>query len=220
MYYGLRIFNGTGTTVQSVTVQYAGEQWRDSSLTGDTLAFSYQVGPTVTTLTGAFTPFPALNFVTPTNTGALAPVDGNAAANRTVVTSTIVVAIPAGQEIMLRWEDIPEGVIFNQGIGIDDVSVTFGILGPTAAGVSISGQAVTAGGVGIGNAVLILSGGSLERPLIARTNAFGYYQIDGVPAGATYLLEINSKRYIFGQPTQVINAQDNVTGVDFIADGK
>ena len=121
---------------------------------------------------------------------------------------------------MLRWGNEPEALLVSHGLAIDDVNVTFGILGPTAAPISISGQAMTAGGVGIGNAILVLSGGSLERPLIARTNAFGYYQIDDVPAGATYLLEISSKRYIFGQPTQVINAQDNVTGVDFIADGK
>jgi hypothetical protein len=91
---------------------------------------------------------------------------------------------------------------------------------PTVAPVSISGRATTASGVGIGNAILTLTGGLLSEPLIARTNPFGYYQIDGVPAGGTYLLEISAKRYRFVQPSLVINAVDSVGDADFVAESK
>jgi len=221
MYYGLRIQNDTGTNVSSVRIQYAGEQWLAFFPIAQTLAFSYQVSPTdITSLTaGTFTPEPALNFTTPV-TGFAGPLDGNQAANRAALDQTLIVAIPPGSEIMLRWEDAADAAVLNHGIAIDDVTVSFFIFGPTAANVSISGRAVTASGVGIGNATLVLSGGLLPEPLIARTNPFGYYQIDGVPAGNTYLLEISSKQYTFAQSSQVINAQDNVAGIDFIADSK
>ena len=118
---------------------------------------------------------------------------------------------------MLRWQDVDDSGN-DQGSGIDNLTVT--LLAPTAAGVSVSGQVRTAAGVGIGGATLLLTGGSLTEPLVARTNPFGYYQFDEVPAGGTYLVEISSKRYSFSQPSQVISVQDSVTGVDFIVDGK
>lgn len=218
VYYGLRIRNGTSSPLQSVRVQYTGEQWLAFFPVAQTLAFSYQVSPTpITSLTGAFTAFPDLDFATPVNNfdGAL---NGNAAPNRTVIDETFFVAIPSGSEIMLRWEDVAEAPLISHGIAIDDVTVTLSALGPTAAPVSISGRVTTANGGGIGGAVLVLSGGQLEQPIVARTNPFGYYQINGAPAGATYLLEISARRYTFSQTSQVIHAQDNVTGVDFIAE--
>jgi hypothetical protein len=118
---------------------------------------------------------------------------------------------------MLRWSD-PDDPGTDQGMGIDNLTVT--LLAPTAAGITVSGRVTTPDGTGISGAVLTLTGGMLEQPLTARTNSFGYYNIVGAPAGSTYLLEINARRYTFPQSSQVIHAQDNVAGVDFVAEGK
>ena len=114
----------------------------------------------------------------------------------------------------------PRHWYLNHGVAIDDVTITFSTLGPTAAPVSISGRVTTANGTGIGNAILVLTGGQLAQPLIARTNSFGYYLIEGAPAGEIYLMEVSSKRYTFSPSSLVINAQDNVSDADFISDSK
>lgn len=90
-------------------------------------------------------------------------------------------------------------------------------LAPTAAGVSISGRVVNSRGVGISGATVTLSVGSLAQPITARTNAFGFYRLDDVPAGNTYILSANAKRYAFQNPTRVINLQQSLTNEDFIA---
>jgi len=220
MFYGLRIQNDTGFTVRFMRVQYTGEQWRAFSLAAQTLGFGYEVSPLdITTLAaGPFTNAPPLNFTTPVNSLAGA-LNGNLAANRVTLDQTIALTISSGSEIMLRWEDVQEATVFSHGIAIDDVTVTF-LLAPTAAPVSISGRATTSSGVGIGGAILTLTGGSLTGPVVARTNPFGYYQFDDVPAGGTYLIEISSKRYSFSPATQVINVQDSVSNVDFVCEGK
>ncbi|PYT00995.1 MAG: hypothetical protein DMF63_04845 [Acidobacteria bacterium] len=217
-YLGIRIQNNCPTTATAIQVQYVGKQWRSGSTNPQTVTFGYQVsaGDITDLLTGTYTTFAALSFTTPVNNNAGA-LDGNAVANQLTFNSTIPISLPFGSEIMLRWQD-PDDAGNDHGMGIDNLSVT--LLSPTAAGVSVSGRVMTGGGTGIGNAVLVLSGGTLQQPLIARTNPFGYYEFPDVPVGATYLLEISSKRYSFAQSSQVIQPQDNVTGVDFISDGK
>lgn len=222
LYYGLRIQNDTASPFQSVRVQYAGEQWLDFYPATQTITFSYQVsaGDITSLTTGTFTSVTPLTFTTPSNTLIAGPLNGNLAANRVALDLTFVVAVPAGSEIMLRWQDTAEPTIapFNHGVAIDDVTVTLSSLAPTAAHISISGRATTPDGRGISGALLVLSGGQLEQPLTARTNPFGYYQIDDVLPGSTYLLEISARRYNFTQTSLVINAQDNVTGANFMTE--
>jgi cell division septation protein DedD len=88
----------------------------------------------------------------------------------------------------------------------------------TAAGVSLSGRVTTADGRGIRNAKLVISGNSLEEPRIATTGSFGYFTFDGLSAGETYVVTVNSKRYTFSIPSRVISLVDNVVDADFVAD--
>lgn len=90
-------------------------------------------------------------------------------------------------------------------------------LRPTAAGVSISGRVMTATGRGIVNVRLVLSASSGES-LYAQTGSFGYFKFDDVPAGNTYILTIHAKRFVFAQPTRVINLTDELTDVNFTSE--
>ena len=76
--------------------------------------------------TGDYISVPALNFVSPNSDPALmhSAVDGNAAANRRVITATVNVTIPHGGEIMLRWIDRIDDPGFDHLLAIDDVIVT------------------------------------------------------------------------------------------------
>jgi len=124
VYLGVRIVNNTGLPITSLYVDYYGEQWSiaENGTNVNTLAFSYQVGATVTSLTaGTWTNVTALDFTQiytsaqsagmggsacgGTSAQCLA-LNGNLSANRRRIQGCFNVAIPAGQEIMLRWIDL------------------------------------------------------------------------------------------------------------------
>jgi len=91
------------------------------------------------------------------------------------------------------------------------------VAGPTAANASVSGRVLTANGNGIrGVFVTItdLNGDSLT----VRTSSFGYYAFEEIPAGATYVISVWSKRYQFSQSAQVVTVTENIEGVNFTAD--
>jgi len=87
----------------------------------------------------------------------------------------------------------------------------------TAANASITGRVLTAGGQGIRNAEVVLSGGTLTEPMRVQTGSFGYYNFPSLETGQTYILTVNSRRFIFAVPTQVVSLTDNIADLDFIA---
>lgn len=89
---------------------------------------------------------------------------------------------------------------------------------PTAANASISGRVTTADGRGITNVWIIIGGGSLSQPRTVRTSSFGYYRVEDLPAGETYILEIRAKRYSFTNPTRIISLTEDASEQNFIAD--
>ena len=99
----------------------------------------------------------------------------------------------------------------NGGWGIEFFSAT-------AANASVSGRVTTAEGFGIRNATVVITGNSLSSPITATTGSFGYFTFDGLRTGETYVVTVNSQRYTFGKPSQVISLIDNVVDADFTAD--
>jgi uncharacterized delta-60 repeat protein len=93
--------------------------------------------------------------------------------------------------------------------GVTDVN------NPTAAQVSIGGRVLTADGRGLTNARVTITGpDGVARTTI--TSSFGYYSFDGVESGATYVVAVGSKRYIFTPRT--VQVVDNVADLDFVAE--
>lgn len=87
-------------------------------------------------------------------------------------------------------------------------------LEPTAAHVSVSGRVITAIGFSIRNARVVLTGqNGFVRT--AQTNSFGYYRLDDIPVGQTYVMEALAKSYSFTPRT--INVTDELTDVDIVA---
>ncbi len=217
MRLGLRIANNSGGPISSLEISYTGEQWHDGgSGSPQTLAFAYRKDVNVNDLTtGTYTPVPALSFISPTVGVGPTALNGNSLANRTFRSSTIVVNLAAGQEIMLRWEQV-DAAGGDHGLSIDDLTVT-GRGGPTAAGVNVGGRVVDASGRGLGRVTVMLSGGGLSEPMRAVTNAFGNYTFADVPAGDVYVLSVRAKRYRFTDPVRVIDLADTLSGIDFYA---
>lgn len=89
---------------------------------------------------------------------------------------------------------------------------------PTAAAVSLGGRVMTADGRGIRDARLTIAGGSLNAPQVFVTGSLGYYNIDGLVAGESYIVTVSSNRFTFTAPVRVFTVVDSVGDANFVAD--
>ncbi|MEQ1642256.1 MAG: LamG-like jellyroll fold domain-containing protein, partial [Pyrinomonadaceae bacterium] len=121
--FGASFTNSTGSAISSLAVAYTGEQWRlGTASRTDSINFEYSTDATSLS-TGTWTPASALNFVTP-NTVTTGAKDGNAAANRTALSSTISgLNIPNGGIFWIRWTDT-DATSSDDGLSVDDFSLT------------------------------------------------------------------------------------------------
>jgi hypothetical protein len=120
---GAAFTNNTGSTIQSLSIGYTGEEWRlGTASRTDQLNFQYSTNAT-DLVTGTWTTVTALNFVTP-NTAIVGALDGNAAANRTVLSTTInSLSIPNGATFWIRWTD-NDATGADDGLAVDDFTLT------------------------------------------------------------------------------------------------
>ena len=142
--------------------------------------------------------------------------------NKVLVNVTFTVAANASGTAAVAFSDTParrktSGDDPNTPLAqptFTDGTVT--VLGPTAAGVSVSGRVWTANGRGIQNVTITLTNANGESR-IARTTSFGYYQFNDVPVGQTYIINAAARRYQFDQATRALNLNDAVDGINFVA---
>jgi CSLREA domain-containing protein len=86
----------------------------------------------------------------------------------------------------------------------------------TAANVSIGGRVLTNSGRGISNVrVSITDTNGNSRTVLS--SSFGYYHFDEISAGQTYILQAQSKRYQFANPTQILSVNEELSDVNFTA---
>lgn len=103
------------------------------------------------------------------------------------------------------------------GAGSNNHTLDAGFISvPTAAGVSVSGRTVTAGGNGIRNVLVTLveANGTVHTTV---TGSFGYYRFDDIEAGQSAILTIYGKRHTFANPVRFISVSEKLSDVDFIA---
>ena len=121
---GASFTNDTGSTIGSAAIAYTGEQWRiGTAAREDRLDFQYSTNATSLT-TGTWTDLDALDFVAPTTTGTLGPLNGNAAANRTAKSGSIGgLTLASGSTIWIRWTDF-NATTADDGLAVDDFNLT------------------------------------------------------------------------------------------------
>jgi hypothetical protein len=83
---------------------------------------------------------------------------------------------------------------------------------PTAANVSVGGRVTTSAGAGIKGALVSMAD-AFGNKRSALTNSFGYYRMDDVPAGASYVIGVTAKRYQFAD--RLVTVDDDMTSLDF-----
>ncbi|MBW4445657.1 MAG: hypothetical protein KME38_01955 [Spirirestis rafaelensis WJT71-NPBG6] len=138
IFYGVRFLNNTANTINSLNINYVGEQWRNGgNTTPQQLDFQYQIGATTIT-GGTWIDFDSLDFTSPVATATAGALDGNVAANRATLSSTLSgITIAPNQEIWLRWQDLNDAGN-DHGLGIDDFSISAGgVTPPNATTVTI-----------------------------------------------------------------------------------
>lgn len=106
------------------------------------------------------------------------------------------------------------------GGGSNNHTFDFGFyLAPTAANVTVGGRVASASGSGLRGVLVALTQDN-GTTRTAMTNTFGYYRFDDIPAGQTVTVSVSSKRYIFKQPTQIVNVSDSIADLDFVSDSR
>jgi hypothetical protein len=137
--YGLLMRNDSLFAYDQLTVTYWGEQWRNgNNLTAHSLAFSYDVtsagsigadlqaggGAANYVADPAYTLVPTLNFTGPVATAVAGALDGNAAANKVLVSATFTFdhLLNPGDFIWIRWVDVNDAGN-DHGLSVDDLEL-------------------------------------------------------------------------------------------------
>lgn len=92
------------------------------------------------------------------------------------------------------------------------------LLGPTAAGSILSGRVISSTGRGLARVTISVLGGNLSSERKVMTNQFGYFIVDDLQAGLTYIVTASSKRYFFSNQTQIVNLGDDFGDLNFVAE--
>lgn len=90
-------------------------------------------------------------------------------------------------------------------------------LGSTAAHVSLSGSVTTQAGRPIKSAVISVMNATTLETVAVKTNSFGYFVVDGLPAGDFYIINVFHPRYTFQENTQSLSLNDVVEGLKFVS---
>jgi uncharacterized protein len=141
---GASFTNDTGSTITALNIAYTGEQWRLGTLNrADRIDFQYSLDASSLT-TGAWIDVDALDFTSPTTTGTVGLLDGNAA-NRTAISTAITgLSIPPGATVWIRWNSF-DATGADDGLAIDNFSLTPTVgATPTTPVVAIAAQDATA----------------------------------------------------------------------------
>ncbi len=202
--YGAQLQNNTGGLLTGLELSYTGEQWRIANAGAardDRLVFEYSLDATSLS-TGAWVPVTALNFVNPIKTTTPAgALDGNLAANRTNISSTITSLTVANTDsIWIRWSDA-DATGADDGLSIDDVSITAQGAG-NALAASVNDASIIEGNAGSTNLVFTvsLSSAAIGGQSVTFTTSDGT-----ATAGSDYTATTQVLNFIAGETSQTVN---------------
>jgi hypothetical protein len=103
----------------------------------------------------------------------------------------------------------------NEWVGVNNFVISN--IPPTAGKVSVAGRVITAYKRPISNASVTMYDSTGNTRTVV-TNPFGFYRFDDVPAGSLYVFTVFSKRYVFLEPTQLLQINGEIKSLDFIAE--
>jgi hypothetical protein len=134
--YGASFINNTGSTINSLTITYTGEEWRLGA-TGRADTIQFQLSTDAASLTaGTYSSYSSFDFATPTTNGTTGALDGNSSTNRRIITGSINgLNLTNGSTFFIRWTD-KDITGADDGLAVDDFSLTPSTINPTVIGVA------------------------------------------------------------------------------------
>ncbi len=145
-----------------------------------------------------------------------APTQPFAAGTRQILTLEFDVSLTAPLVTEISFSDsvVKQEVVDGNA---DPVTASFTagtirLLAPTAANASIGGKILNEAGRGIPRAFVTVIDANGDATSI-RANQFGYYRIEGLEAGESYLITVRSKGY--STLSQLINVDDDMLNLNF-----
>ena len=130
IYYGGVFTNGLGSSIDTLSFSYNGEQWRSGTATNDGLTFQYSLDATQLD-NGNWTTFAGLNYMATNNTNSGA-INGNVFS--TAIAGTITgLSIGDGARFGFRWVDV-DTTGSDHGVAVDNLGITATLV-PVAGGV-------------------------------------------------------------------------------------
>ncbi len=144
MRIGLRLTNNTGVALNTFTITYDGEEYRDDAAT-DAISFSYALDSDISAIPGAtwHDAGAAANFVNaatfnpPVETNSpAAAINGNTTGLVAGITATVNLATPwqPGTDLWLRWSQVQIASLSDDGLAIDNVNFSADVPEPAALG--------------------------------------------------------------------------------------
>ncbi len=137
---GAQFTNNTGSTVTSLDVSYTGEMWR-AGVTNRNAAdrLDFQLSTNATSLaTGTWVDYNNLDYNSSNINATAGALNGNALGNNTALSFSITgLSIPNGASIWIRWTDFDIAPGADDGLGVDNFSLTpqgSGSTNPTGVG--------------------------------------------------------------------------------------
>jgi hypothetical protein len=118
--------NNTGSSLSSIGLTYSGEQWRQAQGTSSSGPESLFVLVSTTSPTNGFQALgAAFDFVAPQQGAGNIGLDGNAAANRKVISgfAPLPTQVPNGGTFYVRWHDWNDNGTTDHFLAIDDVRI-------------------------------------------------------------------------------------------------
>ena len=87
------------------------------------------------------------------------------------------------------------------------------------ANVTVAGIVKTPEGRGIKGAYITIRDANTNQVVrAAYSSTFGYYRLEQIETGRTYVLSIAHRRYLFVLPAQLLEINEDRSGVDFIGE--
>ncbi len=137
-----------------------------------------------------------------------------------ITTTAQLPAVAIGKIVQLRWRFGADDNTAVTGWRVDTISLngagfvtTFACSVGAPRRVTVSGRVMTPTGLGLRNAIVILTD-SQSNVLRATTSSFGVYQFQDIPNNEAFTLGVSSKRYRFA--ARQINLTGNLSNLDFI----
>ncbi|WP_259724175.1 ExeM/NucH family extracellular endonuclease [Synechococcus sp. CS-1332] len=147
--WGVSFRNQTGAALSTLYIEYVGEQWRYS---GTAAAQTVDVAYGTSTQPGIWLNADSLDFTSPIISGSAGALDGNAVANRILMSGSLTnLALQPGDTLQIRWTD-PDHPGSDHGLAIDDFKVSVTPFGsPSPAGLTLLQSSGSTGVVEGGN---------------------------------------------------------------------